>query len=185
MNWSEWFYCDEDSPTGLRWKVEILSGRGLNVLRTYPGMQAGSLKKNGRYAQVSLCGVNYSVHVIVWELHNGKVAEGCVVDHYDGNEQNNKIGNLREVTGIVNARNCKKQTNNLSGVTGVSFMETKGSRYWVASWRCADRGGLRQKCFSIVKLGNDVAFALACALRQKQIEELNTCGAGYTERHGT
>lgn len=69
-------------------------------------------------------------------------------------------------------------TSNISGVTGVYL--TNGR--WIAQWR--DDKEAKTKSFSTNKYGHDKAFELACAYREKMIQELNAQGAGYTERHG-
>jgi len=51
-------------------------------------------------------------------------------DHINGNTLDNRKSNLREGKGNVNPRNCKKRTDNTSGITGVTF--TKGA--WIVQW---------------------------------------------------
>lgn len=41
------------------------------------------------------------------------------IDHIDGDPTNNRVENLREVSGLENQRNMKRYTNNTSGHTGV------------------------------------------------------------------
>lgn len=181
INWADYFFYDESSPTFLRWKVVIRSGRNRRIMRDI-GDIAGNLNKRLRYSQVQLDSQVYSVHRIIWELHNHKIPDNMVLDHIDGNTKNNNILNLRLVSKIVNMRNQKKPINNSSGHTGVSLMETKGLSYWIASWRNLD-GKFKQKCFSVNKLGHE-AKELAVAYRKQMIAELNKQNAGYTERYG-
>jgi len=178
-----YFYYDETSPTFLRWKVSIFSGKNLKTCKIKSGDIAGSLKSNGRHSQVQLNGKNYMVHRIIFELFNGKVEENFCIDHIDGNCLNNSIYNLRMVTQTVNMRNQKKPKNNLSGEVGIHYTSYKNCEYWIASWRDL-AGKFKQKCFSIKKLGNDCAKEQAILFRKLKIEELNKQGAGYTERHG-
>lgn len=181
--WSDYFYYDESSPTCLRWKVPVYSGKNYNVCKRKVGDVAGGLKKNSRYSQVQLNNTNYSVHRIIFEMFSGTLEEGFVVDHINSNQQDNRIVNLRKVTLKVNCRNTKKAKNNTSGVTGVSKTTVKGYVYWLASFRNLD-GELVQKSFSVARHGDSVAFKQACDYRTLMISELNKLGAGYTENHG-
>jgi hypothetical protein len=182
-DWTKWFYYDESSPTCLRWAVERRSGKYYHIVKTKIDDVAGTLRRGGRAAQVDVCGNNVFVHRIVWEIHNGTISDGLVIDHIDGNPLNNKLDNLRLVTQAINSRNQRKPKNNTSGEVGVSYMTPKGRAYWRATWYGLD-GKLRHKCFSVGKLGYDEALAQAIAYRRLMIEELNSLGAGYTERHG-
>ena len=140
------------------------------------GRQQWNIGFKGRFAQINR---------IIWQLFNGKIPDGFVVDHIDGNSLNNKIENLRIVTKEKNARNLKKRQDNKSGVTGVRFHTDKRCRatYWKARFHDLD-GKHICKYFSVEKIGNDEAFRLACEWRAEQIRLLNEQGAGYTERHG-
>lgn len=51
--------------------------------------------KQGKYLTVSVEGKNVHVHRIIWEMHNGPIAEGQEIDHIDRNPSNNLIENLR------------------------------------------------------------------------------------------
>jgi hypothetical protein len=59
-------------------------------------------------------------HHVIWVFHTDGIWAG-LLDHIDGNSQNDKISNLREVTVSQNAMNMKIHENNTSGVTGVSW----------------------------------------------------------------
>lgn len=121
-----------------------------------------------------------SVHRIIWQLVNGNIPNGMIVDHVDGDPLNNRIENLRLVDAKTNSRNKKQYKNNTTGVTGVTEVSTG----FAACWRDIE-GIERRKNFNSKILGKEQAFRLACEYRAEQIRLLNEQGAGYTERHGT
>lgn len=170
------FKYSEESPTGLVWNITILAGEHRNVIKTIPGQIAGS--KADRKWNVVYNNVTYACHRVVWEIFNGKLQEGFVIDHKDGNPFNNKIENLRAVNQRVNTQNAKLSNANTSGKKGVSLHQ---GRYWKAQWY--DKGRLKTKYFSIVKYGYQKAFDLASEYRDIQIEILNTNGEAYSDRH--
>lgn len=75
------------------------------------------------YYKVTIHGTEYSVSNIAWALSFGYWCEGGVVDHKDGNTENNRLSNLRLTTTHGNMRNRKLPTNNSSGVHGVYFVK--------------------------------------------------------------
>lgn len=183
--WQE-FYYDETSPSFLRWARDSYSGNGkLQVAR---GDIAGSLKPNGRW-EVYAEGRLQQVHRIIYEIFNGKIPEGLLVDHEDGNPSNNRINNLRVADYILNSRNRKKSTVNTSGATGVHWLETVSSGGSKNLYACAAVQVLKgykkiTKQFSVKRMGLLESFAAACSWRENQLSILNTEGAGYSERHG-
>ena len=60
-------------------------------------------------------------HLAVWAWHHGRLPEGQI-DHIDGNERNNCIENLREVSNGENQLNTLHnwQPNAVTGLPGVS-----------------------------------------------------------------
>jgi len=183
INWHDWFYYDETSKSCLRWKVDRASGRNLQTFKIRAGDEAGTLDTN-KHWQVKLHKKLYHIHVIIWEMHYGKLEEDLVIDHFDRDSTNNKVANYRAVPQIVNTRNRKANRNNTSGVHGVNFYtNNQGYSYWTAQWRTLNNKNAA-KSFSVMKHGYEQAFILACAYREKMIAELNAQGAGYTEDHG-
>ena len=113
-----------------------------------------------------------------------EIPDNMEVDHSDGNRSNNCITNLCLKISKKNARNRFRPKNNSSGVIGVQFMRNRNSFYWQACWTDLHTNKRRSKYFSILQLGYDRAFELACEYRVKKVEQLNAEGAGYTDRHG-
>lgn len=169
----------EASPTGLIWSKGCIQ-QGLI------GKQAGHLG-DGKACRSSirLEGRLYRCHRVVWEIHNGPIPEGMVVDHIDRNGLNNKIENLRVIPQSLNAKNLPKRVDNTSGVTGVTFWTwSKGKYsydYWVVSWEEAYK--TCQKKFSVLKLGSEVAKEMAVQFRKQVMKRLQLT-EGYTETHG-
>jgi len=79
---------------------------------------------------VSVDGVLYHAHNLIWTLVNGyyPLDYNMVVDHINGDGFDNRLVNLRCVTQKDNMRNLKKYRTNTTGVTGVSF--NKGKCKW-------------------------------------------------------
>jgi hypothetical protein len=99
------------------------------------GGAAGTAIRGGskKYAAVHIKGEKLAVHRIVWALHNGRWPDGHI-DHIDGDETNNKIFNLRDVTRSQNNMNRKNRSDNLSGLKGARRRKNRdGSFVWVSS----------------------------------------------------
>ncbi len=69
-------------------------------------------------------------HGAVWAWHHGRLPKGQI-DHIDGDEQNNRIENLREVSGHENQLNTlhKWRPNAVTGLPGVSKL-INGFNVW-------------------------------------------------------
>ena len=81
------------------------------------GLLPQTVNDNG-YSRTNILGKRYLTHRVVWLLHYGEWPKGQV-DHIDGNRQNNKISNLRDVGYTENAQNTHKPkgSNKYMGVT--------------------------------------------------------------------
>jgi hypothetical protein len=92
-------------------------------------------------------------------------------------------GNLRWATNAAQCRNQGKSSNNTSGKNGVTwyYNETGGTR--AVAWWNVD-GKSKSKSYPVKKFGLIPAFALACRLRDTKIAQLNSAGAGYSDKHG-
>lgn len=65
------------------------------------------MKSNG-YRTVSIFGRPYQVHRIIWMMVHGEIRDDLEIDHRDGVKDNNRIDNLRLVTGQQNQWNHTK-----------------------------------------------------------------------------
>lgn len=95
---------------------------------TYPTKDkpVGAVTKAG-YFESKINLKPFKVHRVVFLLHYGYLPD--VVDHIDGNRQNNNIKNLRAATAGENKCNQKIYKSNTSGVKGVCF--NKRTKKWV------------------------------------------------------
>jgi hypothetical protein len=90
IDYSQYVYYDETSPTCLRWKVDRSGG-------TKAGDTAGYcyLNKAGRLeSKITICNADYTPHRVVWCLHNKAISTKERLKFIDGNKLNNKIDNL-------------------------------------------------------------------------------------------
>ncbi len=171
--WSDYVYYDETSPSGLRWSVHASN------YKYKKGDCAGHLDEDG-YRRLKINKRTYLTHRIVYELTNRcSIISRYQIDHIDGWRTNNKVENLRVVSQIHNARNHKKRADNISGVAGVCFVESKNS--WLV--QCSNADGSRKVCW-VSAIANPNAFELACFIREETIELFNMRGFNYAASHG-
>lgn len=183
MDFKDYLYYDENSPTKLRWKVDRRAGKNASMVIAKAGSPAGG--RNRERCVVSINTIKYKIHRVIWSIFNGDIPEGYVIDHVDKNPWNNEISNLRCVTQQINARNRPKTKNNTSGFTGISFHRWSRGKYsydyWVATWEVD--GKTYSKRFSISKLGSDAAKISAFEYRKSIIKDLELT-QGYLAGHG-
>ena len=111
-----------DPETGkLYWKVS----RGS---KAKAGSEAGYIDATG-YRRVTVNRKLYLTHRIAWLLTHGTWPENQI-DHIDGDGNNNRLSNLRDVEQTHNQRNAKKRKDNTSGILGVGWH--KCSKKWIA-----------------------------------------------------
>lgn len=164
-----------------------------NSNRIKVGDVAGCVNPYG-YVVIRIDGHLYRAHRLAWLYVYGNYPEGKqpFIDHINGNPSDNRITNLRCSSLAENQKNRKINSNNKSGVLGVS-REKKETQYgtkiythhyWKATW-CDENGKQWNKNFSIRKLGEDEAKQAAIVYRTEQIRllELNH-GIIYSDRHG-
>ena len=186
IDFSPYLEYDETSPTGLRWKVDILSGRygGISIKA---GSVAGTLRSdkdgNPRQAVVGFKNKYYRAHRIIYRMHHGYIDPKLVIDHKDGNPWNNKIENLKLKPHRFNMQNTHMRKTNPTGVTGLIWeQQTPNCTRIIATVRV--NGKNKKAGFAVNRYGLLPAFKLAFLWRQHQIELLNQNGESYTERHG-
>lgn len=73
------------------------------------GTPAANVNKSTRYKQVVFQGKLYQVHRVIWLMHYGTWPKNHI-DHIDRDRQNNRLGNLRDVTQAKNNLNRSDTT---------------------------------------------------------------------------
>ena len=95
-------------------------------------MPAGSIagcKNCHGYVQIKVIGRQYPAHRLAWFYVYGEFPEDQL-DHINHDGIDNRIGNLRLATDLMNKKNFPKAKNNSSGFTGVHW--NKAERKWRA-----------------------------------------------------
>ena len=84
------------------------------------GAVAGCLDSHG-YVVIRVAGANRKAHRLAWLHTHGELPDGQV-DHINGKRSDNRLANLRVVTGQENQHNRRTaQTNGTSGFLGASL----------------------------------------------------------------
>lgn len=141
----------------------------------YAGKEAGSHNKGYLWVNSKQLTKITAVHVIIWEMHHGKVPEGLVVDHRDGCTMNNKIGNLRLATRSQNAMNARGKSDSRSKLPKNVYVDyhTQTCIYYRAQV-CVEGTYYR-----VGKLSLAEATIVAEKLRQEHHKEYANKGESY------
>ena len=172
-DYSEYFFIDKSSPSGLSRKQGVYTGTYHKGTLGYCGYKA-KRKDGQQYWRVKYKNKSPQVHRIIWQLQYGDIPDGLVVDHIDGNSLNNNLNNLRLVTQEENCKNRRKSKNNSSGHHGVTIDSYSCRATWV------DSDGIKKsKRFNIRKLGFEEALRQASEYRKSM-----DVASGYSSTHG-
>lgn len=91
----------------------------------YAGQEAlASFDAHG-YLRGKILSKYYSAHRVIWMLAYGSWPSKFI-DHINGDQADNRIVNLRDVSHAENGRNQKRHKRNVSGVTGVGWHARAG-----------------------------------------------------------
>lgn len=189
IKWSDIFYYDETSPSGLRWLI--------NSGKKFCGDVAGSKSWSDKEKTKPKCwDVRYNkklykAHRIIYEMLNEmNIDNKLVINHIDTNPFNNKIENLELISQDKNIRKCKShlgislQSNNSTGVNGVSVVKKDAKVVsYVSSHRDYPDGKNVVFHFSTSRYGEELAFLLASTCREFFIKKCNEKGADYAVFH--
>jgi hypothetical protein len=135
MDWSEYF--DHDPAAGtLAWKwrprSHFVDERAyLSWNNKWPGREAGKRANRFGYNKkaciVIMIGPKaYLTHRIIWEIYNGAIPAGMVIDHINGDPWDNRLSNLRLATQSQNLANSERPITNTTGFKGVSLDRRSG-----------------------------------------------------------
>ncbi len=125
IDWHQHFTYNPESGD-LLWKERPVLKRQIAVWNMrFAGKVAGckTWHRGGVPHQIAVV-FHYKMrptHRIIWEMHNGPIPKGILIDHEDGNPFNNRLSNLRQATNAQNLRNRGRQKNNTTGYKGVSI----------------------------------------------------------------
>lgn len=113
-----------NAETGiLMWKSVVNRKRG-----DLAGQQAGYKHRSG-YMQLEFLGKYYAAHRVCFYLYHGRWPKGQI-DHLNGNREDNRICNLREVSKNENAQNQKEHRQ--GKFWGATHYKDKKTRPWLA-----------------------------------------------------
>lgn len=164
---AECFDICSDSPSWLKWKSRprnhFSTRKGWAITnKRDSGKDAGNFSRSGdgnpRY-MVKICQKKYPAHRVVFALANGKDPFPLEVDHIDRNSINNNPSNLRVANRSENARNKFTQSNNTSGLRGVTWCKRTGK--WMAQI------GHHKKCVFLGRF-NDIKDAKKARLEAEK-----------------
>lgn len=116
--WRERPICHfKDIKSQIRWNAK------------HAGNVAGCLDAKG-YRVIKLLSGSHKAHRMIWAMAFHKYPDKFI-DHINGEKDDNRLSNLREVDFIANAQNMGIAKNNHSGVSGVWYDSNRG--HWRAS----------------------------------------------------
>jgi hypothetical protein len=113
------------------------------ILKELFDYQDGQLfRKNGksaviasgkqRYERVTIKGKAYALHRMIYLWSHGTLPE--IIDHIDGNRENNRIENLREATQQQNCLNSKHRITSKSPYKNVYLQPPVKNAEWKRNW---------------------------------------------------
>jgi hypothetical protein len=95
-------------------------------------------------------------HRMIWEMTNGPIPSGMVIDHINGNPFDNRLENLRLATHGQNLQNMRLRSRSKAGLKGVRYEASRN--LWTAEIRA---NGVRYR------LGRFQTKGLAAVARAK------------------
>lgn len=131
------------------------------------GSRAGYRVNSTGYRAINLFGTLYPEHVLIWFYCKGEWPKGQI-DHDDHVRDNNRIGNLFDVTFLENMRNRKARNDTITGHQGVWYNKRR-NRY--VAEITMDGKKVYQKSFT--------SASAAVEARRIKLNEL-----GFHENHG-
>jgi hypothetical protein len=109
-------------------RYESETGNFIRLVKTNRRMVIGSIAGHADkfgYVRIKIGNNLYLLHRLAWLYVYGKFPD-MIIDHIDGNPNNNKLINLREASLEENSRNSNIKSNNKCGYRGVVYKESTG-----------------------------------------------------------
>lgn len=106
-----------DAETGKVYRLPARKGRPAN-------REVGATRKGRHYVRVRIGDEYVQLHRLAWFLHHGSMPT-ALLDHINGDRSDNRMSNLRLVTSKENNWNRGSMSNNVTGVHGVAWCNTK------------------------------------------------------------
>jgi hypothetical protein len=101
----------------------VFTWRVKTANKSVAGKAAGSLK-NGKYQRLCINKTFYLSHRLAWFYVYGEWPNN-LIDHINGEKDDNRIANLRQANAAENARNTGLRSTNTSGVKGVGWVKRR------------------------------------------------------------
>ena len=110
-------------------KYDPETGCFSRIRKTSPNCKLGPVTRSDDkgYYKTWFAGKVRSVHQLIFIYMEGRPPKNAI-DHINGDPQDNRWENLREVSHAENMRNMKLQKSNTSGVSGVAW--NKNAKKW-------------------------------------------------------
>ncbi|MFZ5565995.1 MAG: HNH endonuclease [Pseudomonadota bacterium] len=122
------------------------------------GRVAGCVNRKG-YRQIRLGGGLHSAHRLAWLITYGAWPSGDI-DHINGNKDDNRLENLRDVASTINMQNQRgPHKSNNSGLLGVDYHKASHK------WRAQIRLDGKKHQLGLFDTAEDAHTAYRCAKR--------------------
>ena len=130
----------------------------LGLIRLSKNNKPGYVGKNG-YRYVSIDSIEYLEHRLVWILHFGPINKTLIIDHINGNKEDNRISNLRIGSQSQNCQNRRKASSrSKTGVIGVSIKKRKGKIKYRAAIKI--KGKVIERLFDDIEQARDFYLSM-------------------------
>lgn len=131
-----------------------------NLSRVKIGSIAGSVDASRGYRKIRVKCKRYAAHRLAWFYVHGEWPD--VIDHINGERDDNRMINLRDVSQFINTQNMSRNKSGCAGVT-----KNPKDNYWYAR---LNTGGVNQF------LGCFKRYEDACiAARRARIDQFGEC----------